>query len=199
MIWADQTLKQKMTPPADSLARVNLRIRVPLARDSACRLVVNVLDSNSRVIRHLVDYVSPPGNFNFYWNKKDDSGALVEPGYFRYEVNDCGVKKGGKLKAELMKWERLSRFEIDKDTTGFLLELMADSATVKVEWFNMRKQMVGRYYLNEAMRKGLYHFNWIGIFDDKNITLIPQLRPGFYEQKVIVDDFIYTDTIRFFH
>ena len=196
---SEQSLKQKMTPPADSVDRENLRIWVAVERPSSCRLTIDILDSNSQIIRHFIDYVAPGGHYNFYWNKRDDSGALVEPGYYRFEVDDCGVKKEGKLKAEFKKWERLSRMAFDKDTTGFVLELLADSAAVSVEWYGFQKRLVGRYYKVDALLKGEYHFNWRGVFDDTNITLIPQLKPGFYVQKIIVGDFIYTDTIRFFN
>ncbi len=198
-VHSEQSLKQKMTPPADLSQLTNLRIWAPAERDSACRLVVHILDSSGQVIRHLVDYISPPGPYNFYWNKRNDSGALVEPGFYRYEVDNCGIKKEGKLKAEFKMWEKLSRLEIDNDTCGFRLALLADSAAVSVEWFNFGKRMAGRYYLHEAMMKGEYHFHWRDTMDEKSIKLIPQLMPGFYIQKVIVGDFIYSDTIRFFN
>ncbi|MGH8015901.1 MAG: hypothetical protein ACREBV_06895 [Candidatus Zixiibacteriota bacterium] len=193
---ADQTLKEKMTPPADSAERENVRVWIQIDRPSACRLTVNILDSASQVIRHLIDYAAPGGVYNFYWNKKDDSGRFVEPGTYGYEVDDCGKKKTGGLRAEFKKWERESEVTFEKDTSGFVLELLEDSADVRIEWYNMKRRLVARLFLEDDMKKGTYYFNWTDNRDGKNIVLIPQFGTGLYVQKVLVDDFIHEDTIR---
>ena len=193
-----QTLKQKMTPPADSVSRENLKIWVPIERTSSCRLSVEILDSGNMVVRHFIDYVAKPGYYNFYWDKRDDSEKFVEPGVYKVVIDDCGKKSESKVKAEFMKWERESRVEIDKDTAGFTLTLLSDSANVRVDWFNEKNRLVVTLFIEDGMVKGDYRFNWTGVIDGKNINLIPDLNPGFYVQKVKVGEFIHADTIRFF-
>lgn len=194
-----QTLRQKMTPPGDPNDRENLKIWIPAERPNQCRLVINILDSSNQMVRHFVDYVSPGGYLNFYWDKRDDSGNYVEPGTYRYEADDCGKKLGGSVKVEYKKWERLCRREFYKDTTGFFLELLADSADVSVEWYNLKRRMVGRFYMKDDLQKGIYHFNWVHSFDDTSFTMIPELKSGFYVQKLIVGDYSIVDTVRFFN
>ena len=63
---AGQTLKEIMTPPADSADREKLRIWVPVERRSKCRLTVDILGDSNQVIRHLVDFLAGPGYYNFY-------------------------------------------------------------------------------------------------------------------------------------
>ena len=193
---AGQTLKEKMTPPADSVERENVRIWVPIERPSSCRLVVNILDDSNSVVRHLIDFVAKPGIYNFYWNKRDDSGQLVEPGTYKYEIDDCGNKKSGNLTANFKKWERESRVKLYDDSSGFVLELLEDSANVKVEWYNMKNRMVVRLFLADNMKKGTYNYNWVDNHEGKNIVLIPQLRSAFYVQRVKIDDIIHADTVR---
>jgi flagellar hook assembly protein FlgD len=193
---AAQTLKEKMTPPDDSVERENVRIWVPVERPSSCRLVINIMDSSKQVVRHLLDYVASSGYYNFYWDKRDDSGRQVEPGIYVYEVDDCGTKKKGQLKAEFRKWERESRVQIDPDTTGFVLELLEDSAAVRIEWYDFKNRLKVRLYLDDEMSRGTYHFNWIGNREGNNIALVPSLRQGFYVQRVKVGEFVHEDTLR---
>jgi flagellar hook assembly protein FlgD len=194
--WAEQTLKQKMTPPRDSVERENVRIWVSVERPNPCRLTVNILDSNHNVIRHMIDFPAPGGYHNFYWNKKDDSDRFVAPGVYNVEIDDCGNKKTARVKAEYKKWERESRVEFEKDTSGFVLELMEDSADVRVEWFNIKLKLLARVYLEDNMQKGTYYFNWTSDYDGKKIVLVPQFGHGFYIQQVKVGEFIHEDTIR---
>jgi flagellar hook assembly protein FlgD len=191
-----QTLKEKMTAPRDSVERENVRIWVSVERPNPCRLTVNILDSNHNVIRHMIDFPAPGGYHNFYWNKKDDSDRFVAPGVYNVEIDDCGNKKTARVKAEYKKWERESRVEFEKDTSGFVLELMEDSADVRVEWFNIKLKLLARLYLEDEMKKGTYYFNWTGDHDGKKIVLVPQFRHGFYIQQVKVGEFIHEDTIR---
>ncbi len=193
-----QTLKDKMTPPSDSASRENLKIWVPVERPSSCRLVIDILDSSNQVVRHFIDYVAQPAYYNFYWDKRNDSDKFVEPGFYRVVIDDCGKKSEGKVKAEFKKWERESLVEIDKDTSGFVLTLMSDSANVRVDWYNTNNRMAVTLFIEDGMSQGDYHFNWTGVIDGKNINLIPDLKQGFYVQKVKVSDFIHVDTIRFF-
>ena len=94
---AGQTLKEIMTAPADSADRENLRIWVPVERRSKCKLTVDILDNDNQVIRHLVDILAGPGYYNFYWDKKTDSGAFVDSGAYRSQIDDCGKKKREQL------------------------------------------------------------------------------------------------------
>ncbi|HEX2896422.1 MAG TPA: FlgD immunoglobulin-like domain containing protein, partial [candidate division Zixibacteria bacterium] len=196
---SEQTLREKMTPPLDSLDREYLRIWIPAERPSACRLSIKILDSANQVVRHLVDYVAPGGYLNFYWDKKDDSGKLVEPGRYRFEADDCGQIRDGQLKVRYRKWERESRVKFYDDSTGFFLELQEDSADVKVEWYNMKRRMVGRFYMGTDLKKGKYNFNWNQSKDDSSYAMLIELNPGLYVQKVLVGEYFFIDTVRFYH
>ncbi len=193
-----QTLKEKMTPPADSAARENLRIWISIERPSSCRLTVDIVDSGGMVVRHFIDYVARPGYYNLFWDKRDDSDNYVNPGVYQVRIDDCGKKSESKVKAEFQKWERESMVELEKDSSGFLLTLLSDSANVRIDWFNLGNQLEVTLLIEDGMAEGKYHFNWTGVIDGKNINLIPQLEPGFYIQKVKVGEFIHEDTIRFF-
>ncbi len=193
-----QTLKQKMIPPEDSVARENLRIWLPIERPNPCRLTVDILDSAGMVVRHFIDYVAQPGYYNLYWDKRDDSEKFVESGVYKVVIDDCGKKSDVKVKAEFQKWERESAVKLEPDSSGFVLALLSDSANVRIDWFNTSNRLVVTLFIEDGMAKGDYHFNWTGVIDGKNINLIPQLEPGFYIQKVKVGEFIHADTIRFF-
>jgi flagellar hook assembly protein FlgD len=93
--YADrQTYADLTTPPADSAEAERVRIWVPIQRQSRCRLTIDILNDSNRVIRHLVDRLISEGYYNFYWDKKDDSGMIVKPGAYAYVLNELLPSNG---------------------------------------------------------------------------------------------------------
>ncbi len=135
---AGQTLKEIMTPPADSADRENLRIWVPVERGSRCRLTVDILDCNNQVVRHLVDLLAGRGYHNFYWDKKDDSGFFVDSGTYRYQIDDCGDKKSGQIKVAY----RGIRIEIRSALGLFAQEIQAKSTNLRIEWLSVTDSLL---------------------------------------------------------
>lgn len=196
-LYAGQSSKEVMTPPTDSTDRENLLIWVPVQHRSQCRLTIDIMDAQGQTVRHLVNTLAPQGYFKFYWNKRDDSGNFVEPATYSYLVNDCGTKKSGLIKAVYKKWERLSTVTIEKDSSGFTLKLLGDSARVSVEWYSMNDSLMEKLYTNEILMKGDHHFSWTGELTGGTLLLLSDLPAGRYLQKVTVGDFVHVNTIRF--
>ncbi len=135
---AGQTLKEIMTPPADSADRENLRIWVPVERGSRCRLTVDILDDSNKVVRHLVNLLAGRGYHNFYWDKKDDSGWFVDSGTYRYQIDDCGDKKSGQIKVAY----RGIRIEIRTALGLFAQEIQAKSTNLRIEWLSVTDSLL---------------------------------------------------------
>ena len=135
---ASQTLKEIMTPPADSADRENLRIWVPVERRSKCRLTVDILGDRNQIIRHLVKFLAGPGYYNFYLDKKTDSGTFVESNNYGYEIKDCTTHKRGQLKVAY------SGIVIEvKSAFGYFgKEVFADSANLKIEYFSALDSLI---------------------------------------------------------
>ncbi len=148
---AGQTLKEIMTPPADSADRENLRIWVPVERGSRCRLTVDILDCKNQVVRHLVNYLAGRGYHNFYWDKKDDSGAFVDSGTYRYRIDDCGNKKRGQVKVVYTG----IRIEIQSALGLFAQEIHRKSTSLRVEWLSVTDSLLSTV-LDTTLRDGHY-------------------------------------------
>ena len=137
---AEQTLKEIMTPPADSSDKENLRIWVPVERTSTCRMTINILNSKSDVIRHLVDALIPTGYHNFYWDKKTDSGEYVRAGAYGYLIDDCGKQDSGEVLVAY------GPDEIVVDLVSLysspLIKSQADSMHLQVKLFNAADSLV---------------------------------------------------------
>jgi hypothetical protein len=129
---AGQSLKEIMTPPADSLEKENVRIWIPIERRSKCYLTIDIMNQKSQVIRHLVDLMAGPGYHNFYWDKKDDSGAFVDSGTYTYEANNCGKKSYGEVRAVYGK----TRLKIISDLGESFHESFSDSSHLRIEWYS---------------------------------------------------------------
>ncbi len=169
-VAAGQTLKEIMTPPADSADRENLRIWVPVERGSRCRLTVDILDDSNRVVRHLVNYLAGRGYHNYYWDKKDDSGAFVDSGSYTYLVDNCGKKKRGQIQVSFSG----VIIEVESALGIFAAEFQGDSMSLSIEQWSIKDSLVSTLtYKN--LRTGFHKFNLPKIsrlFQDRYTQLI---------------------------
>lgn len=170
------------TPPADSAEAERVRIWLPIERQSRCRVTIGILNDSNQVIRHLVDLLMSSGYYNFYWDKKDDSGRFVKVGQYAYLVNDCGRKSYGQVAAEFKKWERASRVYPPEEiwSTYIRFELLEDSALVSIHIYNRRDRLVDSPVVDSLMNRGQYEFEW------PPAENIPR---GFYTLKLSIGDF----------
>ena len=167
---AGQTLKEIMTPPADSADRENLRIWLPIERRSKCRLTVDIMDDSNHVVRHLVNYLAGRGYHNFYWDKKNDSGTFVDSGTYRYRIDDCGNKKRGQVKVVYTGIV----IEVESALGVFAEEFEGDSMSLSIEQRSVKDSLISTLtYKN--LREGFHKFNLpkiSRIFQDRNTLLI---------------------------
>lgn len=150
------------TPPADSAEAERVRIWLPIERQSRCRITIDILNDSNRVIRHLVDRLMSRGYYNFYWDKKDDSGRFVKTGEYAYLVNDCGQKSYGQVAAKFKKWEVASCVYPPEEmwSPKLRFELLEDSALVSIHLYNRRDRLVDSPVVDSLMNKGNYEFEW---------------------------------------
>ena len=151
---AGQTLKEIMTPPADSVDRESLRIWVPVERGSRCRLTVDILDDSSQVVRHLVNYLAGRGYHNFYWDKKDDSGVFVDSGTYKYQIDDCGNKKRGQIRVTYTG----IRIEIQSALGLFVQEVRGKSTNLRIEWLSVTDSLLSTV-LDTTLKDGRHKFS----------------------------------------
>ncbi len=158
-----QALVDLFTPPDDPEEAERVRIWLPAERSSRCRVTIELVDDRGGGVRQLLDRILPSGYYNFYWDKKDDSGRFVEPGTYRYRLNDCGRRRYGAVEARFKKWEKRSRLYLldgpRSATVGF--ELDEDSALVSINVFNRRGKLVDTPVVDSLMNKGRYVYEWV--------------------------------------
>ena len=145
---AGQTLKEIMTPPADSADRENLRIWLPIERRSKCRLTVEILDSDNQVIRHLVDFLAGPGYYNFYWDRKTEldsnifTGKYAWEGEYTYRVNNCGKVNYGSLIVDYYKKIEKKISVSIYASSSISISSPEDTMRIKVEWYKLKDSLV---------------------------------------------------------
>ena len=157
------TLSQLSRPPLDTLDAERTRIWFTINRVNPCLVTVNVLDDSSRVVRRLVDQLLSPGICNIYWAKKNDSGAYVAPGEYRFRLNDCGKRSGGRLSVRYSDWERdfLLVESPDSGNSGIAFELTRDSALVSAAVLNQRGRLIDEPITDSLMHRGRHVFEWV--------------------------------------
>jgi len=157
-----QTMAELSYPPADTVDAQRVRIWLPLERGGNCRVRINVLDSLNHIVRSLVDRLMSSGYYNFYWNKRDDYGRLVEPGHYRYVVDDCGDRSDGELEVLYHRWELNSRIDyVDSISDKLWLELDDDSALVSISILNRRGRFIVQSMVDSLMAPGRHQLMWI--------------------------------------
>ena len=160
---SSKALADLITPPEDPEEAQRVRIWLPVERSSRCRVTIELIDDRGRGVRHLLDLPLSSGYYNFYWDKKDDSGRFVEPGTYRYLIDDCGRRRNGKVEARFKKWETRSRLYLldgpQSATVGF--DLTEDSALVSINILNRRGRLVDAPLADSLMNKGQYVYEWV--------------------------------------
>lgn len=189
-VLAGQTYRQLTTAPADSAEAEQVRIWLPIESRSFCRVKISILDKSNKVIRHLVDRRLSRGYYNFYWDKKDDSGEYVSEGRYRYALFYCDRKVMKSITARYKKGEFECRIFAGKDPQqpGFSYDLRADSALVSLQICNIRDKAVAEPFKDSLMYRGRYEFVWK---PDKTV------RSGRYIFKLSVDGFGHTFEVRY--
>ncbi|MEA3296391.1 MAG: hypothetical protein U9R56_00830 [candidate division Zixibacteria bacterium] len=183
--------KKLKIPPEDSAEAERVRIWVPLERQSIRRVRINILNDSNRVIRHLIDKPLPYGYFNYYWDKMDDSGQFVQPGEYKYIIDDLGERRYGHVTAEFKIWE--NSFTLypmgEKGDAKVGFELLRDSSQVSIAIINRHKIVIDKPINDSLMNRGKYEYEW------------EPPRPGYYgkyELRLTVGDFVLTTDIRRF-
>jgi len=116
-----------------------VRIWLPVERSSICLVKIEIANDSGRVIRKVIERPLGKGYYNFYWDKRDDSGMTVPPGKYAYRIDDCGKKKSGWLEAAYHPMELRSSVEAVDSIDPSLARLsLGDSARVSVILLNRR-------------------------------------------------------------
>ena len=188
--WAGQSAEDLKIRPLDTTDAENVRVWLSLERSNTCRVNVTIVNQAADTVRHFFSDMLSPGYYNYYWDKKDDSGQFVDPGRYRYIVHDCAEVKDGTLLVVYKEWERFSRLHVDQfpDSGVIAFELMRDSATVMLAFENRRGVVIDSAIVDSTMNQGHYRFRW------KPNPAIPS---GYYTVILRVGDFVHFDKIRF--
>jgi hypothetical protein len=150
-----------LTAPADSAEAERVRVWFANENPSACRITVDIMAEDNRILRTLIDGLLPKGYYNFYWDKKDDSGRWVDAGPYRCRLSICDRISYTELTVEYKQWERyLSLCKPRSPANTVCYELSADSALVTVEVFDRLGNLAGRPVSRQYTDKGEYKFKW---------------------------------------
>ncbi|MBU8934054.1 MAG: hypothetical protein KOO62_08595 [candidate division Zixibacteria bacterium] len=180
-----QTVSGLSIKPPDSAEAERVRIWVPIETTSRCRTQINIMDSAGDTVRHLINYLPKPGYYNFYWDKRDDSGHRVEAGIYPYVIENCGgEKRRREVEARFSRWELASVFTpLDTARPFWIeLELLEDSALVSVRYFTHNDRLLDSLVVDSLLNRGKHEFDW---------SSSRRARRGNYIIKVSIGDYQY--------
>lgn len=187
-----QSFGELTTPPADTSDAKNLRIWLGLERLLVAQVKVEILSMQYETIRTLVDTSLVRGYYNFYWDKRDDSGNFVPEGKYVYRrqyggdikygnltVNYHPIGNKGILNADtLSKWPKVE-FEIPEDSTLVSLKIADTNMEIIARPFQDSLYTKGKHeYIckpDKSVEPGSFYF--IFEFDDvKDIVKVSYKR-----------------------
>jgi len=178
------------TPPADPDEAYRVQIWIPAKMSTRCRLAVEIRDGRNQVVRNLVEEFIGAGYYNYYWDKKDDSGHWVEPGRYLAVADICGERRYRDLHAEYVAGER----ELRTASAGgerpdtLVYEVMADSIPVVINVHDLGGQLMAGRVVDTALAAGSYRLtlqpDWV----------VPKVEAR-YELRLEVLEYVHYDTI----
>ncbi len=185
-----QTLSGLSRPPQDSAEAERVRIWIPVERDSKCRVDIKIVDDSGRVVRHLLNYRPSRGYYNYYWDKRDDSGKRVPPGTYYSMVDNCGNIRRRPIEARYGEWEKASRIVLPDTARPFLVrfELLEDSADVSVRILSQRGHQVDSVFVDSIFNKGQHEIEW---------QPPPSFRHGNYMIEVTIGEYVYVREVSY--
>ncbi len=153
-----QTITGLETPPQDTADAQRVRIWFPRETAGRCRVTLDIVSDSGEVVRHLANFLAPKGYYNFYWDKRDDSGLRVPEGVYRYQLDNCGKKKFGTVEARYTKWERAVDFSpYDPSNPGELtITVAADSVPITLRICNQHGRPLDDVFVDSVFSKGSY-------------------------------------------
>ncbi len=159
---AAQTMRGLQRIPPDTAEARRVRIWVPQEMQGACRLTVDIYNDSGQVIRHLVNALIQPSYYNFYWDKRDDSGHRVPPGEYLWKSDLCGRTRDGTVEAVYNRWEEISDVEpYDPDSPFvFTLVLEEDSIPVSIRVKDYRDIQRDSVTVDTLLNEGVHTWHY---------------------------------------
>jgi len=180
-----QTVSGLSVPPEDSVDAERVRIWIPLETTGKCRLDVTIFDKTGEPVRNLINFLAAPKYYNFYWDKRDDSGRFVPPGIYPYTITYCGGdKRERELTVQYSKWEKAVDFvPIDSSNVfDISFKILDDSVPTSIIICNRVGIPNDTLLLDSLLNKGDYRFEW---------NPEKKIRRGNYMIKVLLGDYLY--------
>ena len=145
--------------PQDSINAEEMRIWVPMERVSST-LRVMIKDSKGQLVRKLVDQVYPVGYYNFYFDKKDDSGHYLEEGSYQVEVSAGQYKKSFPIKIAYRPGENGAYFYPHEDKPEIGLSVLSDSLSTTLLIETRRGMVLDTMFVDSMLNRGEYKIVW---------------------------------------
>jgi len=149
-------------PPYDTADARAMRIWVPAEIDGRHMLKVELTDGSNKVVRTLVNRLLKRGYYNFYWDKRDDSGQLVEAGRYTCKITFGSQVKYEEMIVEFNYWEQRSHIlwpdELRAETVKFRLD--EDSSVVSIRVMSQLGKLVDSAVVDSIMPAGAHEWRW---------------------------------------
>ncbi|HKK21649.1 MAG TPA: FlgD immunoglobulin-like domain containing protein [candidate division Zixibacteria bacterium] len=167
--------------PYDAAEAKRVRIWVPVDRN-ACQTSILICDSTGTLVRTFLRDHLRSGYYNYYWDKKDDSGEYVPAGRYACYVTTCGKKRTESLTAEYAEGELSCRVEPAESyiDPSFHLQVDQNHVSISVEVYNRRDSLIDTPFEDSLFNKGSYNFSW---------KPASSIRPGIYTFIVTIEDY----------
>jgi len=161
--YRGQSYKDLTTRPRDTVEAENVRVWLPLERPNRCVVEVNIIDFRGRPVRQLFMGTLERGYYNFYWDKKDDSGRFVPEGGYFYDMKDCRRKDRWPLTVMYRPFEQYCLFypPDDGESPHVRWELTRDSVPISLEVLRSNEKLFFAKFMDSLMMRGAYEYRWV--------------------------------------
>jgi len=164
--------------PHDSANVEDMRIWIPVEK-AKCLVKVNILDSQNKQIRHMMEKFVTKGYYNIYWDKKDDSGAYVQEGVYKVSIIAGAFKRIEDFIVQYADGENSAVISTSPDMKNpyLHLKLLKDSLMVSLEILNARQNHTDSLFVDSLIVGDSVRFEW-------NPDSVVSLGRYFYKLKI---------------
>ncbi len=157
-----QTVEGLQLRPSDSAEADRLRVWAAAENTQNCRMKIVIYDDSNRVVRNLIEFLASPGYYNFYWDKRDDSGARVPSGKYRAKVDYCLKVDYENLTVQYSAWEKQSELLPMDSAHPFSVGLKLDGGATPIvaELLDLKGRPVDVMVKDTIVGEGTHWFTY---------------------------------------
>lgn len=185
-VIAEEYRRDITTPPVNADEAFSVQVWVAIENMNAAQVEIEILNSDSNLVRNFFSGRLPGGYHKFFWDKKDNDGNFVPAGvYLSKTVYNQTSTEYNKMKIDYVPGEREVAYSVDS-SYNLTLDIKSDTAVVSVWLYNSNKRMLKELAVKKVLSRGIHTFAWDEKWPYKYGDFVWKVTADYYTSDILI-------------